>query len=397
MGFSVSATMAIFFAAFLTLFSFLYSSVNDAFDTVTGSFEDKYEDMSDKASTSFDFIDARYFKDDNRIDIRLRNSGGTSLECNETELLVDGLLVGSATFAVDGATSDLWLPTDVMTISLDDPNITFEADIDAREFAANDARLTTPRNMSVGDEVYIIDGTDIDVFTLEGAFDFTITDETNLVTPSDVKAYGDYLYVLDNGTHIDRFTSAGAWVDAFVNDATNTPAPASIAVDADYIYIVDGQSHVDRYDLSTGAFVDCLIANGGTMTAPVDISVGAYIFVMDSSTGTYHVDRYALDGSGGQQIVGSTMLSAPTDLATSASGLDRRFLYVANNSEEVLVFDEDGNYQDSVSDGLSDDVWGVEATGKIYVSDGANGLVIENLGTSIKVVTENGVSKVIQL
>lgn len=397
MGFSVSATMAIFFAAFLTLFSFLYSSVNDAFDTVTGSFEDKYDDMSDKASTSFDVIDARYFKDENRLDIRLLNTGGTSLVCNDTELLVDGLLAGSATFSVDGGTTDLWLPTDVMTISLDDPDISFEADLVAREFESNDACLASASNMSVGSEVYIIDGAEIDVFTLEGAFDFTISDPTNLVAPSDIKAFGDYLYVLDNGTHVDRFTTAGAWVDVFIDDATNTPSPGAIAVDASYTYIVDGQDHVDRFDASTGAFVDCLIANGGTMNAPADISVGAYVFIIDTSSGTYHLDRYALDGSGGMEIVGSGSLTAPTDLAASPAGLDSRSLYVANGGDEILVFGEDGSYQDSVSDGLSDDVRGVDATGKIYVSDGANGLVIENLGTSMKVVTENGVSKVIQL
>ncbi len=397
MGFSVSATMAIFFAAFLTLFSFLYSSVNDAFDTVTGSFEDKYDDMSDRASTSFDLIDVRYYRDDNRLDIRLRNSGGTALECNETELLVDGILIGSATFTVDGGTSDLWLPTDVMTVSLIDPNLTFDAGVDVREFASSDARLSSPRNISVGDEAYVIDGGAIDVFTLEGVFDFTISDQTHMVRPVDLKAYGDYLYVLDNGTHVDRFTSTGSWVDAFIDDATNTSAPGSIAVDADYIYLVDGQDHVDRYNLSTGAFIDCLIANGGTMSTPVDIFVSAFVFVTDSSSGTYHIDRYALDGSGGVQVVGSAMLTAPTDVSASPADLDRRFLYVVNNSDEILVFDEDGNYLDSVDDGMSDDVWGVDATGKIFVSDGANGLVIENLGTSIKVVTENGVSKVIQL
>jgi len=397
MGFSVSATMAIFFAAFLTLFSFLYSSVNDAFDTVTNSFEDKYDDMSDRASTSFDLIDARYYRDDNRLDIRLRNSGGTSLECNETELLVEGVLVGSATYTVGNGTSDLWLPTDVMTISLTDPNITFDATADLREFASNDERLSSPRNISVGDEVYIIDGGDIDAFTLEGTFDFTVSDPTHIIRPVDLKAYGDYVYVLDNGTHVDRLTSSGVWVDAFINDATNTSAPGSVAVDADYVYLVDAQDHVDRYSRATGAFVDCLIPNGGTMSAPVDIFVGAFVLITDFSGGSYHVDRYALDGSGGTQIIGSSMLTAPTDISVSPPGLDRRFVYVVNNSEEVLVFDEDGNYLDSVSDGLSDAVWGTDATGKIYVSDGANGLVVENLGTSIKVVTENGVSRVIQL
>jgi hypothetical protein len=249
----------------------------------------------------------------------------------------------------------------------------------------------------VGDEVYVLDGTSIDVFTLEGAFDFTITDATHLANPSEVKVYGDYLYVLDNGTHVDRFSAEGVWTDEFVADPTNTPAPGSMAVDGSYMYLVDGQNHVDRYDLSTGAFVDILVPNGGTMTSPRDICAGAYLFVTDYASGAYHIDRYALDGTGGSEIVAGSALSVPTDISVSAPGLDDRHLYIADGGQEILVFDEDGTYQDSVDDGLSDAVRGVDATGKIYVSDGANGLVIENLGTSIKVVTENGVSKVMQL
>ncbi len=102
-------------------------------------------------------------------------------------------------------------------------------------------------------------------------------------------------------------------------------------------------------------------------------------------------------GQAGRRSITGSALSTPTDISVSAPGLDDRHLYIADGGQEILVFGEDGTYQDSVDDGLSDAVRGVDATGKIYVSDGANGLVIENLGTSIKVVTENGVSKVMQL
>ena len=397
MGFSVSATMAIFFAAFLTLFSFLYASVNDAFDAVEGSLETKLDDMSDRASTSIDFVNARYYPDDNTLEVMVRNSGGTSLEANATELLIDGLLSASVTYEVNGLATDLWLPTDLLIIRLVDPNIDFRSGVDARAFANTGVRLASPTSLSVGDEVYVLDGTSIDVFTLEGAFDFTITDATHLANPSDVKVYGDYLYVLDNGTHVDRFSTEGVWTDEFVANPANTPAPGSMALDGSYMYLVDGQNHVDRYDLSTGAFVDILVPNGGTMTSPTDICAGAYLFVTDYASGAYHIDRYALDGTGGSEIITGSALSVPTDISVSAPGLDDRHLYIADGGREILVFGEDGTYQDSVEDGLSDAVRGVDATGKIYVSDGANGLVIENLGASIKVVTENGVSKVMQL
>ncbi len=181
--------------------------------------------MSDRASTSIDFVNARYYPDDNTLEVMVRNSGGTSLEANATELLIDGLLSASATYEVNGLATDLWLPTDVLIIRLVDPNIDFRSGVDARAFANTGVRLASPTSLSVGDEVYVLDGTSIDVFTLEGAFDFTITDAMHLANPSDVKVYGDYLYVLDNGTHVDRFSAEGIWTDEFVADRYEHPGP----------------------------------------------------------------------------------------------------------------------------------------------------------------------------
>lgn len=391
MGFSVSATMAIFFAAFLILFSILYSSMNDAFDSVSESFDERYEHMNDKLQTSVSMLDVSYQRDSDLLEVRVQNTGSQVLDISKVDLLLGGVLMTSANRTIEGKSTDVWLPLETLSISVEDPDIVFDADIDPRTAVINNAALSSPSNITVGDEVYVLDGQAIDVFTLEGVFHFTISDAANLVSPSDLKAWGEYLYVLDEGTHIDRFDSNGTWIDRIVNDSANSPSPSAFAVDSEHIYVVDSGNHVDRYNRSTGSFVDELISNGGTMTAPQDISVGSSIFVLDYSSG-HHVDAYNLDGTGGSQIIGPTLLSSPTDICTSAACLEERFLYVTNGSREILVFNSTGAYIGVVDASLSDSVAGIDVTGRVYVSDGVNGLVIQRLGTNIKVVVENGVS-----
>ncbi|UCE45142.1 MAG: hypothetical protein JSU93_07105 [Methanobacteriota archaeon] len=397
MGFSVSATMAIFFATFLFLFSVLYNSVNEAFDSVSDSLDERYDYLNDRSQTSLDITGFSYVKGSDSLEILVQNTGSIPLEINKTCLLVGGVVVAPTTMEVEGATTDLWLPLETLTITVSDPNITYDASVEPRIHLHSDAGLSSPSNMTVGDSVYMIDGTSIDVMSLNGLLDFTITDPINLISPVDLKVEGDYLYVLDQGTHVDRFDLEGNWVDKLIDDPTNTSAPKSIAVDDEYVYLVDGFSHLDRYNRSTGAFVNQLIANGGAMTAPRDVFVSAYIFVIDVASGNYHVDRYSLDGTGGTEIVSSTLLAAPGDISASAAGMEERYLCVLNNSREILVLEEDGSYLGTVSSGLSSSVAGVDVSGSIFVSDQANGLVVENIGTSIKVVTENGVSEIAML
>ena len=391
MGFSVSATMAIFFAAFLILFSILYSSMNDAFDSVSESFDERYEHMNDKLQTGASILDVTYLRDSDTLEIRVHNTGSTVLDISKVDLILGGVLMTTIDKAIDGKTTDVWLPLETLTISVESPGITFNPDVDPRAVSANDAALSSPSNITVGDKVYVLDGTSIDAFTLGGVFDFTITDYANMVSPSDIKAWGEYLYVLDNGTHVDRFDMNGTWVDRIVDDVANSPSPTSLAVDPDYIYVVDGNDHVDRYYRSNGSFVDELIPNGGTMAAPRDIFVSSSIFIIDYSAG-YHVDVYDLDGTGGAEIIASPLLSSPYDICASAASLEDRFIYVTNASREILVFNETGDLVDIITSLLSDSVKGVDVTGRIYVSDGVNGLVIQRMGTNIKMVVENGIS-----
>jgi archaellum component FlaF (FlaF/FlaG flagellin family) len=397
MGFSVSATMAIFFATFLILFSVLYSSVNSAFDSVTESFDEKYEYISDRSQTSLEILSISCARDTGSLEIKIQNTGAIPLDTLKTSLLVGGLLAEHDVCVGGDDSTTVWLPLETATMTVDSPNITFDSSIYPRTSVINDNGLASPANMTVGDAIYLIDGMTIDVFTIEGVFNFTIDDGAHLVSPSDVKVWDDRLYVLDEGTHIDRLDLDGNWIDRLVDDPGNTSAPSSIAADAEYIYAVDGGDHVDRFNRSTGVFVDRVIANGGTMSEPKDLVIGSCIFVIDFLSGSYHIDRYDLDGTNGVQIVTGASLSTPTDIAASAADLANRYLFVVNGSREIAVFDEDGTLLGSISSGLSDSVVGVDVAGKIFVSDGVNGLVIENLGTNIKVVVENGISEVTML
>jgi archaellum component FlaF (FlaF/FlaG flagellin family) len=367
--------------------------VNDAFDSVSESLDHKYEDLQDRAQTELEFLTLAYDREQNTLEITVRNSGSVVLGTNYTELLINGTLVGSIDRTIGGAYTGYWLPTEVLTIKAEDPGLIFSGDLEARAFAQTTSRLSAPTNISVGEKVYMVDGADIDVFQLDGTFDFTISDGTNIESPVDLKVFDDYVYVLDNGSHVDRLDSDGVWVDRIVDDPVNTSAPSSIAVDADYIYLVDSNDHIDRYNRSTGAFVNCVVANGGTMTDPRDVFVGSKILVLDYASGEYHLDSYDIDGSGGTVVVAPGTLSGPTDVSASAPGLDEQYIYISDG-DRVLVFDDSGSLEGTVQDGLSDSVRGVDATGRIFVSDEVNGLVVESLGTGLKVVAENGASEI---
>ncbi|HIH02200.1 TPA: hypothetical protein HA259_09110 [Thermoplasmata archaeon] len=371
--------------------------MNNAFDSVTESFDDKYEYLSGQSQTSLDILSVSFSRDAGALEVEIQNTGAVPLDLSKTSMLVGGLLMEHVVSVNGDDSTNVWLPLETATMTVSGPNITFDPDANPRTYVSNDNGLDSPSNITVGDAVYVVDGTSIDVFTLDGVFDFTITDSSQMILPSDLKVWGEYLYVLDEGAHIDRFDLEGAWVGQIVNDSGNASSPGSIAADGSYLYVVDGGNHVDRFNRSTGAFVDTVIANGGTMSAPVDIFVGSHIFVLDYSSGAYHVDRYDLDGTDGSQIIAGGVLSSPTDIAASPSDLDVRYVFVVNGSREIAVFDELGTPLGSVSSGLSDSVSGVDGAGRIFVSDEVNGLVIEYLGTNVKVVVENGISRISML
>lgn len=399
MGFSVSATMAIFFATFLLFFALLYEAVDSSFSTISEGLNQKYNDAFDKTQITFQLIDVEYDDEANVLSIHIKNTGSISLDKRETNALIGGMLIDSgnlSTRVLGTSITNYWHPNDVLEINLSAPDIAFSASVADRRLFSTDNSLSTAGNLSVADQIFVVDVASIDVFDLDGTYKKAIIDATNLISPSDVKTQGDYLYVLDQYSHIDRFTKAGIWVDKIVNDSANTSNPRAFDVDSNYIYIIDNNDHIDRYSLA-GAFVDALIANGGTMSSPQDICASDKIYVIDYSTGSYHVDSYALDGTGGVQLIEGAQLTNPRDISASDKYLADKFVYIVNDTREIAVFNSTGSPVEKISAGLSNSVRGVDFAGRIFVTDEANGLICEHLGTSVKLVFDRGTSMMIEL
>ena len=399
MGFSVSATMAIFFATFLLFFVMLYEAVDSSFSSISEDLNQKYDDAFEKTQITFQLIEVKYDNEANILSVQIKNTGSITLDKRETNALLDGRLIDSgniSTRVIGASTSYYWHPNDALEINVTAPDLAYIAAIADRRVFSTDTSLSNAGNVSIADQIFVIDGVSIDVFDLDGTYKRTITDGTNLISPSDVKVQGNYAYVLDQYSHIDRFTKSGSWVDQLVNDATNTSNPRAFAVDSNYIYIIDNNDHVDRYTLA-GTFVDVVIANGGTMSSPQDICVSDKIYVIDYSSGSYHVDSYALNGTGGSQLIASAQLSVPRDISVSDKDLSDKFIYITNNTREIAVFNSTGFPVEKIAAGLSNSVRGVDVTGRIFVTDEANGLICEHLGTGIKLVFDRGTSMITEL
>lgn len=399
MGFSVSATMAIFFAAFLLFFLMIYEAVDESYQVISDDLDAKYDTVYENTQIDFELIEISYDKEADVLSIQVKNTGSISLDMNETEILIGGTMISSdsVTARPIGSTSEkYWHPNVVVELNISSPNISYVSSIADRRAFDTDTNLESPGNLSVSDQIFVIDGTSVDVFNLDCTYKRTISDSVNLILPSDVKAQGDYVYLLDQYTHIDRFSKPGAWVDKIVDDPTNLTNPRAFAVDSDYFYIVDNNDHIDRFTLA-GAFVDALIANGGELSAPQDIYVSDGIYIIDYSGGSYHVDRYDLDGTGGAQLIGSAQIANPRDISVADSDLSVRHIYISNNTQEISVFDSDGDPVETIDTGLSTSVRGVDVAGRIYVSDESNGLICEYLGMSIKLVLDRGYAIMVQL
>ncbi len=205
----------------------------------------------------------------------------------------------------------------------------------------------------------------------------------------------DYIYVVNETTNILRYDMDGTGQTELISNGGQLTAPAAISVTsdlaADYIYILDNNDHIDRYDLS-GNYIDTPITSA-EVDSPQDIYVtGEYVYVIDyDGTDGYHVDRFSLAGVLDALSTSITNLASPTDIAVSDEDFTEEKIYIVYNSAEVRVYDSDGSYNSVVTSGMSENVHGIDVTGPIFVTDEINGLLYLNLGTIIKIVTENGV------
>lgn len=418
MGLSVSAAAAIVVSSLLVLGIMLYGASNNNVNSVRDALQANYDWQTDRESTEI-AIDLfySYNKSSNELLVDVLNRGETSLNYMDGDVVLNGTLVPSEVTGVNvsGMATDIVHPGELgtLTVNLTDVGLRYDPNISPRLYRTITKNMTSPRNLTVGvDRVYVIDNDDhIDIFTLDGVFKRNFTHD-ELTRPTDIAVadYANSLYVLDDNDHVDRFYLNNlTWHDQVVDPGEVPDPPLAIAVTyglaINYLFVVCGDSYVYRFDLDG-------VYDSRLLPAPpwdpnnefTELYATNYLYAIESARNPWDVWRLDQTGpvveAGTEQVAKvlliTGILNSPTDIAVSDcnfSALGK--IYIANNSNHIAVFDLDGTTNSIITAGLNNQVHGIDLTAKIYVTDWQNGLVVENLGTYLRVVTENGIMETV--
>jgi archaellum component FlaF (FlaF/FlaG flagellin family) len=394
MGFSISAATAIIVSSMLFCGIVLYNAANSNFNSVKTDANDAYDWNEDRKDTDIIVDSLWYNKSSNILRVSVLNNGETTLLLKYLDIILDGY---PRTDNISGFTAknstgvyvstNLSIPTKIfrMAVNITNIGLTYDPNADPRKYASADTNLTNPGNISAAaDRVYIVDdNSHIDIFTLKGVFKKNMSDDVVSV-PKDISVTSRYIFVLNDTNSVYRFDLDGSNRQGVVVSEPVVTIPTSIFATEDYLYVVNNTNEIYRFTHAGGSRT--LLNN---TKIPNDIYVTDYIYIINNSA---NVVRFTLDGKNATDLISSSFLSSPTNLAVTDEDFGSKGkIYVSNNSAEIAVFDLNGAKNSTITAGLSDNIFGVDATAKIYVTDKNNGLVIENLGSILRIITENGV------
>ena len=134
MGFSVSASTAIIFAGLFLATGILYPAMDNGMERVNDAQVDRDQAQLDLRNTAINITDT------GTNSITVKNTGTTSLDVTEVDLIVDGQYQTrppDGEFEIDNEDStgsDLWLPGETITI---------------HNFSGNSAKVVTEHGISV--------------------------------------------------------------------------------------------------------------------------------------------------------------------------------------------------------------------------------------------------------
>lgn len=120
MGFSVSASAAIIFAAMFIAMGMLYPAVANGSEQVTDARADSADQLLDQQNTAISLAEVRYDAPSTTVTVAVNNTGTTELSLAATDVLVNNSYETPSSTTVAGDTStDLWLPGEQLVIELD--------------------------------------------------------------------------------------------------------------------------------------------------------------------------------------------------------------------------------------------------------------------------------------
>jgi flagellar protein FlaF len=123
MGFSVSGSAALIFAAMFVSFGTLYPAVANGYERVADAQADASDRLLDQKNTEIEVVSAAYDDANETISVSVVNAGTSSLTVSGTDIIVDNVYLPPSAIVsrtVDGrSTTDLWLPGETLNVTVD--------------------------------------------------------------------------------------------------------------------------------------------------------------------------------------------------------------------------------------------------------------------------------------
>jgi len=123
MGFGTSGSLLlVFFALFIAIGS-LYTVSANTTEHVTEATDDQQERLEDVQQSQITVSEAIWNSTDTTLTVRVNNTGETTLDAENVDVVVDGSYVGTADFErveVDGTDAAVWLPGDQLVLEDED-------------------------------------------------------------------------------------------------------------------------------------------------------------------------------------------------------------------------------------------------------------------------------------
>lgn len=119
MGFSVSGSAAIIFAAMFIAFGTFHSASTNGFETVSDAQEDRTDRTLVKQNTEINLTSAEWSGTAGELTVTVNNTGSTELTITAVDLLANNdYLQGYDTSVAGNSGTNLWLPQEELTITV---------------------------------------------------------------------------------------------------------------------------------------------------------------------------------------------------------------------------------------------------------------------------------------
>ncbi|MDY6865181.1 MAG: hypothetical protein SVY15_04315 [Halobacteriota archaeon] len=113
MGFSVSASIAIFLLGSLVMGSLAYTSMSNSARLVNDGQNEQHERMREELQTDINITSTDYNLTLQRLQVSVENTGSIVLDSSEVDLIIDGTISSSLSFSP----SKVWIPENNLIIT----------------------------------------------------------------------------------------------------------------------------------------------------------------------------------------------------------------------------------------------------------------------------------------